>query len=368
MQPSIITIDASHYRTAHPTGVEVYVDELLPRLVPILVREGYDVQLLRSESLPAQDVLAGYVVRLPYRRGWGQTVVGSYVHKLRPKLYFTPSGIPPVLSSVPVAVTVHDISVYDSPESYSLPDRLRHTALLRHSAKRARIVLVPSKYVAETLIKRWRLSQDSLVITPLARQLSEEVKAQAPAFSADIQDPLYVFVGRLEEKKQLRQVVAGFAAYVRAGGAGSLVLAGGNGHGIERLRALVESLDESVKARILLPGYVSREALAYLLTRATALLVPSPYEGFGIPVLEGFAVSVPVIASGKGAAAEVGADAVLSVGSGTADDWTAAFNGITDEKLRETLISRGLARLEKYSWETTASATATALLRAASMK
>ncbi|QJW94882.1 glycosyltransferase [Frigoriglobus tundricola] len=97
-------------------------------------------------------------------------------------------------------------------------------------------------------------------------------------------------------------------------------------------------------------GYVSDRLLAELYDRATALVFPSLYEGFGLPLLEAFDVGRPVLCGNTSALSEVGGDAVLAVDATNADALAAALERLaTDPDLRAALATRGRARHDVYA-------------------
>lgn len=115
---------------------------------------------------------------------------------------------------------------------------------------------------------------------------------------------------------------------------------------------------------VLLPGFVDDDDLWYLYGQARALVFPSRYEGFGLPILEAMRAGCPVIAYNNSSLPEVGRNAAYFVKDG--DSLTPAINDILDDDaLRQRLIMRGKTQVRKFSWETTASKTMHILLAAA---
>jgi len=92
---------------------------------------------------------------------------------------------------------------------------------------------------------------------------------------------------------------------------------------------------------------------------ADVLLFPSLYEGFGFPVLEAFAVGLPVVTSGAGGLKEVGGDAAIVVEGRDPAAYVQALNELSeDEERREDLIQKGWARARQFTWQKTAEQTA----------
>ena len=127
----------------------------------------------------------------------------------------------------------------------------------------------------------------------------------------------------------------------------------------------IARLPAPARARIVRTGYVSDADRRALLSGAEALAYPSRYEGFGFPVLEGFAARVPVLTSNVSAMPEVAGDAAVLVDPDDVDAIAGGLDRILeDEGLREELKTAGTARLASFTWERSARATA-AVLRGA---
>jgi len=180
--------------------------------------------------------------------------------------------------------------------------------------------------------------------------------------------PFALFVGGIEPRKNLGTLVEAFA---RMGDREPwLVIAGGRTlwapGGTEALRAQVDALPEGARRRVVLTGYVTDQDKRALLAGATLLAYPSRYEGFGFPVLEGFAAGVPVLTSSAASLPEVAGDAALLVDPNDAEaigDGLARLFG--DAALRERLVAAGRERVATFSWEGAAGATAEVLRGAA---
>jgi len=116
--------------------------------------------------------------------------------------------------------------------------------------------------------------------------------------------------------------------------------------------------ERALEGRVVHLGYVREEDLPALVSGAAALVYPSLYEGFGLPVLEAMACGIPVITSNVSALPEVAGDAALLVDPRSREAIAAAMRSILDEpRLRERLIEAGLRRASGFSWRRTAEGT-----------
>ncbi|NUQ75948.1 MAG: glycosyltransferase family 4 protein [Polyangiaceae bacterium] len=168
--------------------------------------------------------------------------------------------------------------------------------------------------------------------------------------------PYFLYVGGFDERKQVPELIAAFARAARDLDH-ALVIAGRIGRNerapIERAVAAA-----GAKERVVLAGFVSAEDLPALYRGATAHVMPSTYEGFGMTVLEAFACGCPVIAARTSSVPEIAGDAALFVPPGDTDALSEAIGRVAlEESLRRSLTERGLARAAQFTWERCAAET-----------
>jgi len=163
---------------------------------------------------------------------------------------------------------------------------------------------------------------------------------------------LIFWVGRPEPYKNLGALVRAFSR-VSEGVNCCLVIAGEEDERYPETTGLVKEL--GLEKRVVFTGYLEEEALIDLYRTASLFVLPSLYEGFGLPVLEAFACGVPVITSNRASLPEVAGDAAILIDP---EDIDALTRGMTDvlgsEHLRNEFIGKGLRRAKQFSWEKTA--------------
>ncbi len=273
-----------------------------------------------------------------------------------------------------VVPVVHDLAFQHFPESAPHIDerwRRRFAATLAE----APAIIVPSTSAAEDLRESFGVGGarvhvvhhgvDAEAFAPVSDAAVDAVRRRF-----GIPGPYVLFVGGIEPRKNLEQLVRAFA--MSDSGHLSLVLAGGSvrwyPEATERLDAAIQLLPESVRARIVRTDYVSERDKLALLSGATLLAYPSIYEGFGFPVLEAFAAGVPVLTSNVSSLVEVAGEAAVLVDPADVDAIAAALSElVADEDLRAVLSAAGVARASRFTWEATARATAAVLREAASV-
>jgi glycosyltransferase involved in cell wall biosynthesis len=272
-----------------------------------------------------------------------------------------------------VVPIVHDLAFRRYPETAPHIDtrwRRRFAAALEE----APAIVVPSASVANdladaypTVIGRVHVVHhgvDADAFAPVSQGTVDDVRRRYA-----IEGAYVLFVGGIEPRKNLEQLVRAFGRAET--GSASLVLAGGPvrwfPQAAERLDAAIGLLPEEVRARVVRAGYVSERDKVALLSGATVLAYPSVYEGFGFPVLEGFAAGVPVLTSNVSSLPEVAGDAAVLVDPSDVDAIASALTELlSDEDLRAVLSAAGVARAAGFTWEATARATAAVVRRASS--
>jgi len=360
---STLAIDATHFALPEPTGVEVYTDALLPRLSEILLKKDIGVSWIGHAEHPPVGMPKGvHWVSSPHRRFWSQTALSALLAQTRPNLFFTPSGIPPLRSAVPTALTVHDLGVYMAPEAYSAGERLHLDFLAKRATKKAARIITPSHYVERQIEHFWKIKPEHIKVVPHGYGVVSTATQEVPEL---VGKKFILFIGRVEKKKNLEPVVQGFAKLVESGHDYYLVLAGKPGLGYKDLQHTIRHLPKEAQSRIILPGYVANPQRVWLYGEAQFVVAPCPIEGFGLPVLEAFAAEKPIICAQAGSLPEVAGDAALYAQADIPTDWYLQMQtAITETSRMRDLVKKGSTYLASYTWEAAATATAEALLTA----
>lgn len=259
-------------------------------------------------------------------------------------------------------VTVHDCYFLRHPEDVSGPVRRDYVPLARRSAGQADAVICPSATTARDVEELLHVPAQRIRVTPLgveqiyhrgALQTSQAMAGRLRQLGAV--PPYLLFVGRRERRKDLGTLLAALDQLAVAGLDCRLLLVGPSAPGWEETRRSAPA-----RARELtrcLP-HQSPETLVHLYAAAAALVVPSRWEGFGLPALEAMAVGTPVVATRVGALPEVLGDAPLWVSRGDATELAEACRRVLeDRELAAALVERGRRRAGRYRWEATAAGT-----------
>ena len=265
-------------------------------------------------------------------------------------------GVVPAVRSAPPLVTVHDLQPLDLPQHFSAPKRRWLGTMIPYSVRVARLVFCPSAFTADALATGLGVPRSKLVVLPHGQ---DPVAAEAPdpARVAELRAGYGRFLllpAIAYPHKRHRDLVAALGLLRHRFPDLSVVLTGRPGPETAALASQASSL--GVADRVHDRGRVDEAELDALYRAATALVFPSAYEGFGIPVLEAMARGCPVIAADTTAIPEVVGDAGLLVPVGQPDAVAAAVARVIDEPgLAEQLIRAGHGRVAIYSWDRTGS-------------
>lgn len=280
-----------------------------------------------------------------------------------------PCGIAPFFGAWPERtrriVTIHDAIPLHHPEYQPLLTRLVFRTFLPQTRRTADGVITVSHHAASDLVSWLHLDPERLVVTPLGVDAPSPdallPSIEPPAFDAwGVRPPYFLFVGAVSPRKNLARLLQAFARVKAHHPTVQLVLAGPET--AERTRLLRES--GPLAKAVAVPGYVDAERLHQLYRGAVAVVYPSLYEGFGLPVLEAMAHGCPVITSNVSALPEVAGDAALLVDPTSADEIARAMEQVLiDPSGRQALIRKGRARAAEFPWAATAKATVAAYAR-----
>jgi glycosyltransferase involved in cell wall biosynthesis len=248
-------------------------------------------------------------------------------------------------------VLVHDFAYLEMP-AVSLRNKLSAWMLyMAHyiSLLKATTIIAVSHSSKESALKHFSISPDKIhvIYNGFAPYSHIPKKIETP-------EPFFLFVGVLKERKNVDNIIRGFAHFANTNKTHSLVIAGNDkGEYAASLKKLTYELGLSSRIRFL--GYVTDAEREYLYTQAFAFVFPSLIEGFGIPVLEAMHKGVPVITSNKGALAEVAGDAALLVDPLDPAAIAEAMESlVADKMLREEYARKGRERAAHFSWQKTA--------------
>jgi glycosyltransferase involved in cell wall biosynthesis len=340
-------------------GVRRYVSALVPALTA--ADPGLELVALGGvrDAVPADVAYVNEPWHPPTNLGWSAMGLPRAAARARVDVIHAPAYTAPLWSRAPVVLTIHDVSYERHPEWYPYQRDAVRRMFYRRSARIAARVLTDSKFSAGEIAAAYQIPRERIVVAPLgvSDHFAPGDRPHEP-FQARITPPFLLHVGDLHERRNLPLVVhAMFEAQRRPGMPSlSLVLAGVDRGIGDRLRAYAREA-ETPDAVVCL-GPVTDSQLLTLYRGAAALVYPSRYEGFGLPVLEAMACGTPVIASRAASIPEVLGDAGVLLDPDDEPGWAEAIaEVVNDEWQKGRMRKAGITRAKEFTWARTASIT-----------
>ncbi len=345
-----LAVDASRVNLARMTGTEIYSRDLTAALCRRAAE--HQVTLYCRDPLPETFAPAASRRVIGPRRLWTHIGLSASMARDRPDALFVPAHVIPLIHPAAAVVTIHDLGYLVHRGAYRPGDWVYLLLSSLWNARSGRRFLVDSRATARDARIHLGIPREKLAVAyPGVHPAFRPGPPEEPPFGLE---PGYLlFVGTLQPRKNLHRLVRAYATASRTTPMPPLVLAGAAGHRKERLDAEIARLQ--LVGRVLTPGYVADRDLPALYRGARALLFVSLYEGFGIPAAEAMACGLPVIASDRGALAEVVADAGLLVSPTDEDAIAAAMVRVQEDvALRDRMRADGLRQAQRFSWDAAA--------------
>lgn len=363
----LIGIDGNEANVEKKVGISEYVYELLLQFNKMQVANvEFEIFLKNSprDDLPPEGDNWHYHVFGP-RKLWTQFALPLrlYITKNRPDVFFSPGHYAPRFSPVPQVISIMDLAFFHFPEYFTRKDLAQLRNWTAYSVNKADAVITISNASKDDIIEQYTIPKEKIyVIYPgikegLALQQSvyamNELKAKY-----SLSDKYILFVGTLQPRKNILRLIEAFSilSRKRAFSDTDLVIVGKKGWSYEEILQAPQKF--AVADRVKFLDFVPDEDLPLLYRHAQCFVLPSLYEGFGLPVLEAMKYNCPVITSNVSSLPEAGGDAAVYVDPLSVDDIAEKLEKVlSDKNLRNQLIEKGRKQIQKFSWEKAANET-----------
>ena len=332
-------------------------------------RSGDSRPLPGLDNIPTRSIRAGYK---PWRLAvWLGQLAGLGFDQLLPgaELYHATEHLLMPLRQVPGVLTVHDLIFRLFPQHHKRLNYWYLNAAMPLYCRRASAIIAVSHATQQDLARFYGL--DPAKISVVHEAAAPHFLPAPPDRVARVRaryglpDPYLLHVGTIEPRKNLDRLLEAIHHLRKAEESIRLVVVGGKGWLYQGFFQRLAELELSEVVHM--PGYVPDADLPAIYSGARLVVVPSLYEGFGLPVLEGMACGAPVVCSNTSSLPEVGADAARYFDPTDVPGMAESILTIwRDGDLREEMRRQGLARAAYFSWERAAEETLAVYARAAS--
>ena len=338
------------------TGTQRYAVELLKALDELIDCGKVDLAGVKLTILAPPEKLNPLALNhIPVRvtgglKGnlWEQTCLPWFA---RTGLLFSPCNIGPWLHANQ-AVTIHDVSVFASPESYSRAFRWKYATTFKVLSKTAKQVFTDLIFSRDELIRVIGMRPEKIQVVPLGREHIFHISADTGIFEQHQigSKPYILAVSSNSPHKNFPRLVE--AVGQLGHGNYDVVIVGGT------FSKVFQTQEYTLPPFVKRIGYISDGELRALFERAACFVYPSYYEGFGLPPLEAMTLGCPVAVSRAASLPEVCGDAADYFDPFDVTDIAqTVFRLATDPIRQEMLRQRGLVRASHFSWKVTAEET-----------
>lgn len=340
-----------------PTGLGSYATNLFPYLQslnPILLVSNkypdYKCYEVPPNLTQAQGT-KGNVNRLL----WTQFKIPQIYQKLKVSLLFSPIPEAPIYSKCRFVVTVHDLIPLRFPRRNSLLT-LYCRYYLPQVLAQSQHIICDSKTTARDIQNFLGISTKKITAIPLAYNSDHFRLLTIDNQEINQNHPYFLYIGRHDPYKNLHRLIDAFAAIHNSQDYQLWIVGISDQRYTPKLKIQADELGLSKQIKFL--DYVPYNQLPTIINQAIALVFPSLWEGFGLPVLEAMACGTPVITSNISSLPEVAGEAALLVNPYNTKEITNAMQTIAeDSKLRSHLSNLSLEQAKQFSWQKTGQAT-----------
>ena len=272
-------------------------------------------------------------------------------------LFISPDGWICLGTDVKTINVIHDLNFEHYPSFIDPLKRKYYKWFFPRFAKKSNRLITVSQFSKKDIIKLYNIDEEKISIVYNAAsedffEIDENTKRET-VLKLTNGTPYFVFVGSAHKRKNVERIMQAFDIFRQKHADFKFVFAGSNKYWDKDIKTTYDRL--KYKSDIVFTGYLSTDEMNCMVSSALALVYPSLFEGFGVPIVEGFAAHVPVITSEITSMPEVAGEAALFVNPLSINEIADSMEKIAfDEQLRNKLIQLGTERNQLFSWDKSA--------------
>lgn len=353
----IIAIDGYEANMKDRVGIGRYAYEVLRNLEKISSDNSFKIYLPASPlaDMPKTSETWKYKVIGP-KSLW--TFVGLPLALMidQPDIIFSPTHYVPRWVTTPKVMAIMDVSYLIYPQMFRSRDLHQLVNWTSYSVQVARVVLTISEFCKRAIIKRYGVPGERVVVThPGLAMPKTQKKANTLGLPAGKVGDYILSVGTLQPRKNFTRLIEAFRTIAPKYPRLNLVIVGKKGWLYEDILAAPKKY--GIESRVQFLDFVSDEQLPTLYKNAKAFVLPSLYEGFGLPVLEAMSYGCSVVVSKTSSLPEIAGEAGIYVDPTSVESIAKGLVDALEGRIREKRERAAKVQVAKFTWEKAAKQT-----------
>lgn len=359
-----IAVHGSHLCQEREDGNQTYIINLFENIAKIDHKNQYNFYYSKESNKKIQAPNFHHIIDKK-SFAWTQRVFPMLLRKDKPDLLFMPIQMLPFLKDrkQKSVVTIHDLAFLYYPETFPLKDRILHKIYVKEAIYKSDHLIAITEATKSDILKEYNVPESKISVvyhgidSQKFRLMKEEDKPLVEKILSKykITKPYIIYVGNVQPRKNVQNLIKAFIQLKKEYIDIQLVIAGAKAWLVDEV---MEEVKDFMNEDIIFTGRFDNEELVPLLWGSKIFVLPSLYEGFGLPILEAGACGIPVLVSNTPSLLEVIGDKDLTFDPINPKD--------IKEKILEVLKNKDLydkikeycyLRSQEFSWEKTAQET-----------
>lgn len=355
----LIAIDANEANVENRVGIGQFAYAILKEL-PKLASLNKDVIHLYLKDYPGKFLPEAndywqYQVFGP-KFLWTQTALPFrlFAASQKPRVFYSLSHYAPRFSPVPTVVSIMDLSFIHFPHFFTQKDLFQLKNWTAYSVKKAVKIITISEYSKKDIAGYYLISPDKIeVVYPgydrkiYNNQPADKNRKNRLFKSLGIKNDFILFTGTIQPRKNIERLIEAYKL-VRREKTLQLVLVGKKGW---QYQPILDKIAKEGKQNIIWTDYLANEELSVLYKNARCFILPSFYEGFGIPVIEAMASGCPAVVSNNSSLPEIAGEAAIRIDPDNPESIAEAIlEAGYNKRRREQMIKNGLKNIKRFDW------------------
>lgn len=280
---------------------------------------------------------------------WFQWRLKRAIKKDQIDVFWSPDGMFPLKSDIPVLASIHDLNFEHYPKDLPRVVSWYYKRYFPRFAYLAKKIITVSNATKQDLIQTYKIESEKIRViyngvSSLYKPLRENEELSLHTSS---DKPYFLFVGSLHPRKNIAKLLESFQLFCQSDQQYELYIVGA-----AMWKNQAVEIKSEFAERIKFLGHVPAQELAYMMARATALVYIPYFEGFGMPLAEAMASETPIIAGNLSCLPEIAVDAAIYVDPFKVQEIANAMTLLkNDVALQSKLIAAGKVRLKDFSWD-----------------